>query len=113
MRLQGEPASLNPASKRFHDHRKSLISFCVAIEGRALVHPVGNPNPVCCWRFLGFPAERCTSNLLILVQLIGGKFARERAANGCELASGCTRFPCETGRTFARIAAVCQPAVGG
>ncbi len=33
---------------------------------------------------------RCTSDSLILVQLIGGKFARSLAANGRELASGCT-----------------------
>jgi hypothetical protein len=29
----------------------------------ALVHPAGNPNPVRCGHVLGFPAERCTSNL--------------------------------------------------
>jgi hypothetical protein len=57
---------------------------------KSLVPPAGNPGPVCGEHFLGFPAARGTSNLLFLVQLIGGKLARSRAANGGELASGCT-----------------------
>src|SRR6516225_2209535 len=40
---------------------------------------------------IGLPADKAYYNCLILVQLIGGKFARMRAANGGEFASGCTR----------------------
>src|SRR5271166_2546225 len=52
--------------------------------------PRGKSCPKCCRRRQDFPRIRRTSNLLILVQLIRGKFARMRAGNGGELASGCT-----------------------
>jgi tetratricopeptide (TPR) repeat protein len=44
-----------------------------------------------CGRFQDFLRRGCTSKLLILVQLIGGKFASAHAASERELASGCTR----------------------
>ncbi len=52
--------------------------------------PRGKSCPICGRRGKDFPRIRCTSNCLILAQLTGGKFARSLAANGSELASGCT-----------------------
>jgi hypothetical protein len=54
---------------------RTVLSVRPEAYAEFLVHPAGNPNPLCCGHDLGFPAERCTRNLLILVQLIGGKFA--------------------------------------
>ncbi len=55
--------------------------------------PRGKSCPICGRHGRDFPRIRCTSNSSILVHLIGGKFARSVAANGGELASGCTSSP--------------------
>jgi hypothetical protein len=52
--------------------------------------PRRKSSPLCRKRFQDFLRRGCTSKLLILVQLIGGKFASAHAARECELASGCT-----------------------
>ncbi len=52
--------------------------------------PRGKSYPICGRHGKNFPRIRCTSNCSILVQLIGGKFARSVSANGGELASSCT-----------------------
>jgi hypothetical protein len=55
--------------------------------------PRGKSSPACRRRPKDFPRIRCTSNLLNLVQLIGGKFASSVRLVVGELASGCTRRP--------------------
>jgi hypothetical protein len=71
--------------------------------------PSGKPRPICGWRWEDFQRIRGTSKSLIPIQLIRRKFACERAASRCALASGCTKQRFMALLTNGRLRIACLP----